>query len=177
MVHPNIFLKATISIHTKTKVVKDDVKLNEVKDDVQPVVVEIDIGQHFRNEQLFTTREHMLEWARVEVSKLEFGIVIGRSNNGSNRRQAFATMRCERSDMCGVCEHKVIVRDIFWTHSRSIKLFNIFPTILIIDSTYKTNKYRFPLLGIIGVTSMKKTFSVRFAFLESEKEANVTRDL
>lgn len=39
---------------------------------------------------------------------------------------------------------------------------------------YKTNKYRLPLLKIISVTSAKKTFSMRFAFLESEKEVNVT---
>lgn len=42
---------------------------------------------------------------------------------------------------------------------------------------YKTNKYRLPLLEIIGVTFTKKNFSMRFAFLESEKEINVTRAL
>ncbi|XP_058726499.1 uncharacterized protein LOC131597852 [Vicia villosa] len=73
-----------------------------------------------------------------------------------------------------VCEDKFIVRDIFWTHPKSIKLFNIFSTVLMIDSTYKTNKYRVPLLEIVGVTSTEKTFSVGFAFLESEKEDNVT---
>ncbi|XP_050889706.1 uncharacterized protein LOC127094994 [Lathyrus oleraceus] len=36
--------------------------------------------------------------ARIKASKLEFNIVIGRSDNGSNRRQSFVTMRCERSD-------------------------------------------------------------------------------
>lgn len=31
--------------------------------------------------------------------KLGFRIAIERSDNGSNRRQAFATMRCEKSGM------------------------------------------------------------------------------
>ena len=43
-----------------------------------------------------------------------------------------------------------------------------------IDSTYKTNKYRLLLLEIVSVTSMDKTFSVGSYFLECEKEDNVT---
>ncbi|XP_050876455.1 protein FAR1-RELATED SEQUENCE 5-like [Lathyrus oleraceus] len=72
------------------------------------------------------------------------------------------------------CEDGVTVGDIFWTHPDSIKLFNTFPTVLIIDSTYKTNKYRLPLLKIVGFTSTEKTYFIEFAFLESEKDENVT---
>lgn len=75
------------------------------------------------------------------------------------------------------CDDEVIVRDIFWAYSHSIKLLNTFPTVLIIDSTYKTNKYKLPLLEMIGVTSAEKTYSIEFAFLESEKEENVTYTL
>ncbi|XP_050914620.1 protein FAR1-RELATED SEQUENCE 5-like [Lathyrus oleraceus] len=211
-----------------------------------------------------------------EGREIRFGVVIERSKNGSDRRQAFVTMRCERSgtyqpqirklkrddtgsrkyecpfklcgyhianvtwkfnvissihnhalteklvghpivchlfseekvliskitlymmapknifaslkqkiplnvsnikqiyNVCMVCEDKVIVQDIFWSHPDSIKLFNIFPIMLIIDSTYETNEYRLPILEIVGVTSMEMPFSVDFAFLESEKEDNVT---
>lgn len=70
---------------------------DDLKPGVTPVVVEIDVSQQFRNELLFTTREHMLQWGRVEFRKLGFGIIIGRSYICSNRRQVFATMRCERS--------------------------------------------------------------------------------
>lgn len=76
-----------------------------------------------------------------------------------------------------VCDDKVIVRDIIWTHHDSIKLLITFCIVLIIDSTYKTNKYRLPLMEIIGVTSTKKTFSMGFGFLESEKYDNVARAL
>lgn len=75
------------------------------------------------------------------------------------------------------CEDKVIVHDIFRTHPKSINLFNTFLIALIIYSTYKTNKYRLPLLEIIGVTSTENTFLVPFAFFEFEKEDNVTRAL
>lgn len=42
-----------------------------------------------------------------------------------------------------ICEDGT-VRDIFRTHLNSIKLFNIFCIVLIIDSTYKTDKYWLP---------------------------------
>lgn len=73
-----------------------------------------------------------------------------------------------------VCEDKVTNQDIFFSLPNSVKLFNTFLFVLIIDSIYKTNKYRLPLLEIVGVTSKKMTYLVGFAFLESEKENNVT---
>ena len=42
------------------------------------------------------------------------------------------------------------------------------------DSTYKTNRYRLPLLKIVGVTSTQLTFSVAFVYLESDKVQNYT---
>ncbi|XP_058189257.1 uncharacterized protein LOC131306846 [Rhododendron vialii] len=42
------------------------------------------------------------------------------------------------------------------------------------DCTYKTNRYRFPLLHIVGVTSIERTFSAAFAFIDREKEENYT---
>ncbi|XP_050902855.1 uncharacterized protein LOC127115318 [Lathyrus oleraceus] len=38
----------------------------------------------------------MLQWIRMKASKQGFSVVIGRSNNGSDRRCAFMTMTCER---------------------------------------------------------------------------------
>lgn len=72
------------------------------------------------------------------------------------------------------CKDGVIIRDIFWTRPDSIKLFNTFPTVLILDSTYKTNKYRLPLLEMVGAISIEKTYFVGFSFLESKIEENVT---
>ena len=38
------------------------------------------------------------------------------------------------------------------------------------DSTYKTNKYRLPLLEIVGMTSTECTFADAFAYMESERK-------
>ncbi|XP_050908713.1 uncharacterized protein LOC127122416 [Lathyrus oleraceus] len=81
MVHPDVFPKQVISPN------------------VQGVVVKVvDVGNKFKNGQEFEFRDQMLQWIHMEASKLEFGVVIGRSDNGSNRRCAFVTMTCERSE-------------------------------------------------------------------------------
>ena len=43
-------------------------------------------------------------------------------------------------------ESSNIVSDIFWTHPDVVKLLNAFNIVLLMDTTYKTNKYRLPLL-------------------------------
>ncbi|XP_027934490.1 uncharacterized protein LOC114189955 [Vigna unguiculata] len=65
-----------------------------------------------------------------------------------------------------------VVSDLFWTHPDAVKLLNSFNIVFLMDSTYKTNKYRLPLLEIVGVTSTGLTFSAAFAFLSSEKQNN-----
>ncbi|XP_050878109.1 uncharacterized protein LOC127081920 [Lathyrus oleraceus] len=218
IVHLNVFPKQVVSLN------------------VQDVIVKVvDVGNQFKSEQEFESRDQMFQWIRMEASKLGFSVVIRRSDNGSDRICAFVTMMCERRGkykphlrnfkrydtnlrkckcpfkMCGyllkniiatlkrkrpenisnikqvyniryqtnkalkgdrsemqqllklldynsymsrylTCYDGVTVRDIFWTHPDSIKLFNIFPTVLILNSTYKTNKYRLPLLEMVGAT-------------------------
>lgn len=73
-----------------------------------------------------------------------------------------------------MCKDREIVRDIFWTHHDSIKLLNMFPTVLIINSMHKTNKYKLTLLEIVGVIFTEKVYSAAFPFLESKKEDNTT---
>ncbi|XP_024640748.1 protein FAR1-RELATED SEQUENCE 5-like [Medicago truncatula] len=66
-----------------------------------------------------------------------------------------------------------VVSDVFWAHPYSIKLFKTFSTLLVLDSTYKTNKCRLPLLEFVGNTSTMITFSIDFAYMMSERQDNV----
>jgi len=66
------------------------------------------------------------------------------------------------------------VSDIFLAHPDDIKLFNTISKVLVLDSTYKTNKYRLSLLEFVGNTSTQLTFSIGFDYMMSEKEDNVT---
>ena len=70
-----------------------------------------------------------------------------------------------------------VVRDIFWCHPDAVKLCNACNLMFLIDSTYKTNRYKLPLLDVVGVTPMRMTFSAGFVYLEGEHVNNVVWDL
>jgi len=61
-----------------------------------------------------------------------------------------------------------VVCHIFWCHPDAVKLVNACNLVFLIDSTYKTNRYRLPLLDFVGVTPTVMTFSAAFAYLEGE---------
>ena len=66
-----------------------------------------------------------------------------------------------------------VVRDIFWCHPNAVKLVNACNLVFLINSTYKTNRYRLPLLDFVGGTPIGMTFSGGFAYLEGERVNNV----
>ena len=57
---------------------------------------------------------------------------------------------------------------LFFIHNRSVRLLELYSTMLMMDCTYKTNRYRFPLLNIIGITACNKPFFSAFIFLKDE---------
>ncbi|KAH1221110.1 Protein FAR1-RELATED SEQUENCE 5 [Glycine max] len=66
-----------------------------------------------------------------------------------------------------------VVRDLFWCHPDAVKLCNTCHLVFLIDSTYKTNRYRLPLLDFVGVTPNGMTFSAGFAYPEGERVNNL----
>ncbi|KAL5142542.1 Protein FAR1-RELATED SEQUENCE 6 [Glycine soja] len=68
---------------------------------------------------------------------------------------------------------EVVVRDLFWCHADAVKLCNACHLVFFIDSTYKTNRYRLPLLDFVGVTPTAMTFFAGFAYLEAERVNNI----
>ncbi|KAH1189339.1 Protein FAR1-RELATED SEQUENCE 5 [Glycine max] len=73
---------------------------------------------------------------------------------------------------------EVVVCDLFWCHPDAMKLNNACHLVFFIDSTYKTNRYKLPLLDFVGMTPTGMTFFARFAYMEGEHqglcEAEVT---
>jgi hypothetical protein len=59
---------------------------------------------------------------------------------------------------------------IFFAHPKSLALLSEYPEVLLLDCTYKSNKYKLPLLNFVGSTSIPTTFFVAFCFLKQEKE-------
>ncbi|RZC16428.1 hypothetical protein D0Y65_009619, partial [Glycine soja] len=66
-----------------------------------------------------------------------------------------------------------VIRDLFWSHPDAVKLTNSCNLVFLIDSTYKTNRYKLSLLDIVGVTPTGMTFFAGFAYLEGERLNNV----
>jgi len=66
------------------------------------------------------------------------------------------------------------LKDIFFADPKSINMLNTFPTVLVMDATYKTNMYRMPLFEIVGGTSTNMTYYVGFGFIASKIEGNFT---
>ncbi|KAL5141576.1 Protein FAR1-RELATED SEQUENCE 5 [Glycine soja] len=65
-----------------------------------------------------------------------------------------------------------VVRDLFWSHPNAVKLTNSCNLVFLIDSTYKTNRYKLSLLDIVGVTPTRMTFFAGFAYLEAKRLNN-----
>ena len=54
-----------------------------------------------------------------------------------------------------------------------MKLCNACNLVFLIGSTYKTNRYRLPLLEFVGMTPTGMIFSASFAYLEGEHVNNM----
>lgn len=61
---------------------------------------------------------------------------------------------------------------LFFCPPRSQALFQRFPDLLLLDATYKTNRYKLPLLHVVGTTCLEGTFAVAFCYLAKEDRAH-----
>ena len=60
--------------------------------------------------------------------------------------------------------------NFFFARTRSIQLAQAYPEVILIDATYHTNRYNMPLLHFVEITAISSTFSIAFAFLQSETD-------
>ncbi|GAU48301.1 hypothetical protein TSUD_132260 [Trifolium subterraneum] len=230
MVEPPLELKPNIDEPAieQANVVEPDVEQpNVVEPAVEQPNIVVNTDNYFFQCEKYKVRDEMIEWCRKEATKAGFTIVIGKSDNGGNRRKPYFLLSCSRGgvykenkrklkkqdtatktlkclfrlrgyfskkslrgemsemqQLLKCCEtHKYFykcrtvgesktIQDFFWAHPESVKLFNTFPTVLMMDSTYKTNKYKMSLFEIVGVTSTEDSFNVGYAFIANEKEDN-----
>ncbi|KAI5662820.1 hypothetical protein M9H77_22143 [Catharanthus roseus] len=65
-------------------------------------------------------------------------------------------------------EESNVLSDIVVAYPTSIAMIRTWPYVLIMDTTYKTNKYNMPLLEAVGMTSTGKNFTVATTFMCNE---------
>lgn len=59
---------------------------------------------------------------------------------------------------------------LFFASHQALRLFESYPEVLLLDCTYKTNRFKMPLLNIVGFTALNTTFYLSFVFLKGEQE-------
>ncbi|XP_074289248.1 protein FAR1-RELATED SEQUENCE 5-like [Silene latifolia] len=59
---------------------------------------------------------------------------------------------------------------VFMAHPEAVKMFRSYYYVVQIDSTYKTNEYRLPLVEMVGVTPVGKSFVIAYALVTHESE-------
>ena len=64
------------------------------------------------------------------------------------------------------------VNYLFIMHPGSLELLKENYDIILIDSTYKTNRYGMPLCHITGRTSASRSFDIGYAFVHKERQEN-----
>ncbi|XP_076895642.1 protein FAR-RED ELONGATED HYPOCOTYL 3-like [Bidens hawaiensis] len=64
--------------------------------------------------------------------------------------------------------------EIFFCHNKSHKMWCAFLEVLMLDTTYNTYMYNWPLAQFIGVTSTSKSFCIATAFVIRERQRNFT---
>jgi MULE transposase-like protein len=62
------------------------------------------------------------------------------------------------------------VQCLFFAHQKQVELLLANPDILLMDCTYRTNRYKLPLLHILGCTNLQTFFSAGFYFLRNETQ-------
>jgi hypothetical protein len=83
-------------------------------------------------------------------------------------------LRLERADFFSqhVLDEERRIHRLFFAYNESVSLLRRFHRILLFDCTYKTNKYRKPILNICGVTGSNRTIQVAVCLLPGETESD-----
>jgi hypothetical protein len=65
-------------------------------------------------------------------------------------------------------KHKRLINLVFFKKD-CVELLRRWPYIIILNATYKSNKFNLYLVNIVGITATGRTFIIRQAFLSSEE--------
>ncbi|CAN1146506.1 PKS-NRPS hybrid synthetase cheA [Linum perenne] len=66
------------------------------------------------------------------------------------------------------CVESASVTHVFMAHPEAVKLYRAYPYVVLLDSTYKTNRYGYPLVELIGITPVKKSFTIAYVIMKDE---------
>ena len=62
------------------------------------------------------------------------------------------------------------LENLFFAHPDSIRMFKAFPDVLLMDCTYRTNRFNMSFLEVVGMTSTNQTYCLGFVFMSDETQ-------
>ncbi|KAH1203251.1 Protein FAR1-RELATED SEQUENCE 5 [Glycine max] len=163
--HNHELAKSLVGHHYAGRLTKDEkiIVADMTMSKVKPRNILLMLKEH--NDNSYTTIKQIYNARNAYCSSIR----------GSNTKMQQLMKFLERDQ--DIHWHKLkdedVVRDIFWSPHDAVKLTNAYNLVCLIDSTYKTNRYRLSLLDIVGVTLTGMTFSAALAYLEGECLNNV----
>ncbi|XP_052727423.1 PKS-NRPS hybrid synthetase cheA-like [Vigna angularis] len=143
----------------------------------QSILVDMTNSQVKPSNILLTLKEHNADNVTTIKQIYNARYTYKRSLRGSRTKMQQLMMLLDKDkyiQRSRCLDDSDVVSDLFWTYPDSVHLVNSFNIVFLMDTTYKTNKYRLPLLEIVGVTSTGLTFTAAFALLSSERQSNFT---
>ncbi|KAI5654980.1 hypothetical protein M9H77_32167 [Catharanthus roseus] len=127
----------------------------------------IDLGHLFTTERIFSSKDELFHRPIYNViTKIKRDRMQGR-----NTVEEVLRLSTERGYTVFYRngEDSNVLSDIVVAHPTSIAMIRTWPYVLIMDTTYKTNKYNMPLLECVGMTPTGKNFTVATAFMFNEQ--------
>ncbi|KAK1362713.1 hypothetical protein POM88_047187 [Heracleum sosnowskyi] len=114
------------------------------------------------NKDILTTVKQMYNYRQTIKKKMEGRSVIQQLFSYLSKKSYFYSYQ--------VSPITNMITDLFFANRKTVQLLHEFYHMLIMDYTYKTNKYKMPLLEIVGVVPTGNFFVVGYAFLQDEKK-------
>ncbi|XP_028187082.1 uncharacterized protein LOC114373754 [Glycine soja] len=107
------------------------------------------------------------------LTYVEKNIIVDMTKSNVKPRNILLTLKEHNSSRCTTIKQIYNARSVYRSSIRGDDSEMKHLMRLLEHSTYKTNRYRLPLLDIVGVTPTGMTFSAGFAYLEGERVNNL----
>jgi len=105
---------------------------------------------------------------RQQLRLVGFPMMDGSSQMEVVRRTIEEAKRHDYFVTCGPADEASELDLIFFAHPEGIKLLRAYHLVIGMDTTYKTNKYGWPMLEMIGMTPCNDNFLIAYALLSDE---------
>jgi len=103
-----------------------------------------------------------------------YNITSRNKTKSLNGRTPIQTLLYELQEAQSPCDFELDmnghITHLFFTHEKSISLIKQYHFTVLMDCTYKTNRFKLPLLNVVGITPFYTTFFICAVFIKAEKQ-------